>query len=126
MAGLPLRLAGRTDVVPQNNGFTVPALDDSGMSTASGLEQTSYGLDLVHMQYISIGTLTIAGVRFSILMFFPTGDTQLTRRGDTVPYLQNRRPLFQAHNLKNTFASQSHGESLDLSRDIVLAGLDVS
>ncbi|KAK2470897.1 hypothetical protein H9L39_17128 [Fusarium oxysporum f. sp. albedinis] len=74
MAGLPLRLAGRTDVVPQNNGFTVPALDDSGMSTASGLEQTSYGLDLVHMQYISIGTLTIAGVRFSILMFFPTGE----------------------------------------------------
>ncbi|KAH7461121.1 hypothetical protein FOMA001_g19279 [Fusarium oxysporum f. sp. matthiolae] len=40
MAGLPLRLAGRTDVVPQDNGFTVPALDDSGMSTASGLEQT--------------------------------------------------------------------------------------
>ncbi|KAK2470581.1 hypothetical protein H9L39_17769 [Fusarium oxysporum f. sp. albedinis] len=40
MAGLPLRLAGRTDVVPQDNGFTVPALDDSGMTTASGLEQT--------------------------------------------------------------------------------------
>ncbi|KAM5510104.1 hypothetical protein FOXYSP1_10204 [Fusarium oxysporum f. sp. phaseoli] len=49
-----------------------------------------------------------------------------TRRGDAVPYFQNPRLLFQAHDLKNTFASQSLGESLALFRDMVLAGLDAS
>jgi hypothetical protein len=46
-----------------------------------------------------------------------------TRRGDAVPYFGNPRLLFQAHDLKNTFASQTLGESLALFRDIVLAGL---
>ncbi|KAF5706285.1 hypothetical protein FMUND_11688 [Fusarium mundagurra] len=49
-----------------------------------------------------------------------------TRRGDTVPYFRNPRLLFQAHDLKNTFASQTLEGSLALFRDGVLAGLDAN
>ncbi|KAH6869143.1 hypothetical protein B0T10DRAFT_594976 [Thelonectria olida] len=47
-----------------------------------------------------------------------------SKRGDAVPYFQNPRLLFQAHDLKNIFASQSLQESLALFRDTVLASLD--
>ncbi|KAF9766967.1 hypothetical protein IL306_000528 [Fusarium sp. DS 682] len=46
-----------------------------------------------------------------------------TRRGEAVPYFENPRLLFQAHDLKNTFASQTIEGSLALFRNIVLAGL---
>ncbi|KAH7182230.1 hypothetical protein DER46DRAFT_670678 [Fusarium sp. MPI-SDFR-AT-0072] len=49
-----------------------------------------------------------------------------TRKGDAVPYFQNPHLLFQAHDLKNTFASQSIQESLILFRDSILSGLDAS
>ncbi|PNP80886.1 hypothetical protein FNYG_05773 [Fusarium nygamai] len=49
-----------------------------------------------------------------------------TRRGDTVPYSRNPRLLFQAHDLKNTFASQTLEGSLALFRDGVLAELDAN
>ncbi|RTE68758.1 hypothetical protein BHE90_016864, partial [Fusarium euwallaceae] len=47
-----------------------------------------------------------------------------SKKGDAIPYFQNPRLLFQAHDLKNVFASQSLQESLALFRDTVLAGLD--
>ncbi|KAM6504737.1 hypothetical protein FSOLCH5_015233 [Fusarium solani] len=47
-----------------------------------------------------------------------------SKKGDAIPYFQNPRLLFQAHDLKNIFASQSLQESLALFRDTVLAGLD--
>ncbi|KAF6518546.1 hypothetical protein HZS61_002624 [Fusarium oxysporum f. sp. conglutinans] len=43
-----------------------------------------------------------------------------TRRGEAVPYFENPRLLFQAHDLKNTFASQTVEGSLALFRNIVL------
>ncbi|KAH6955936.1 hypothetical protein BKA56DRAFT_624797 [Ilyonectria sp. MPI-CAGE-AT-0026] len=49
-----------------------------------------------------------------------------TRRGATVAYFQNPRLLFQAHDLKNTFAQPSLRGSLALFRDTILAGLDPS
>lgn len=49
-----------------------------------------------------------------------------TRRGEAVPYFENPRLLFQAHDLKNTFASQTIEGSLALFRNIVLAGLNAS
>ncbi|KAF4438786.1 hypothetical protein F53441_12718 [Fusarium austroafricanum] len=182
-----------------------------------------HGLDLAHTRHTSIGTFTTAGVRFSVLLFFPNGARShtkasanslslarckdlydeiilpaifetvpdyvqqeipssydllyaksrayqekpgagrwsaedesrafrlsysipasnladfwasvvekanvhrvQTRRGGTVPYFGNPRLLFQAHDLKNTFASQTLRGSLVLFRDIVLAGLDAN
>ncbi|OBS15073.1 hypothetical protein FPOA_14088 [Fusarium poae] len=49
-----------------------------------------------------------------------------TKRGEVVPYFENPRLLFQAHDLKNTFVSQTVEGSLALFRDIVLAGLNAS
>lgn len=182
-----------------------------------------HGLDLAHTRHTSIGTFTTAGVRFSVLVFFPNGARSCTkasanslslarfrdlydeiiipaifetvpdhvrqeipssydllyaksrayqekpgagrwsaedesrafrlsysipgsnlaefwtsvvekanqhrvqtRRGEAVPYFENPRLLFQAHDLKNTFASQTVEGSLARFRDIVLAGLDPS
>ncbi|KAG7402408.1 hypothetical protein Forpe1208_v001976 [Fusarium oxysporum f. sp. rapae] len=180
-----------------------------------------HGLDLAHTRHTSIGTFTTAGVRFSVLIFFPNGARSQThtsanslslarfrdlydeiilpaihetvpdhvrqeipgsydliyaksrahqekpgtgrwsaedesrsyrlaygipasilpqfwaavvrnanqhrvesKKGDSVPYFQHPRLLFQAHDLKNTFAAESLHESLVLFRDAVLAGLD--
>ncbi|WKT53615.1 hypothetical protein QSH57_004199 [Fusarium oxysporum f. sp. vasinfectum] len=172
----------------------------SNISTAQVIQP--HGLDLAHTQHTSIGTFITAGIRFSVLLFFPNGGPSHTKasanslslerfkdlydeiilpalyetlpdhvrqeipssydllyaksrayqekpgagrwsakdksrtfrlsysipakEGDAVPYFQNPRLLFQAHDLKNTFASQSLGESLALFRDMVLAGLDAS
>ncbi|EXA29450.1 hypothetical protein FOVG_19070 [Fusarium oxysporum f. sp. pisi HDV247] len=193
----------------------------SNISTAQVIQP--HGLDLAHTRHTSIGTFTTAGVRFSVLLFFPNGARSRTkasanslslarfkdlydeiilpaifetvpdhvqqeipssydllyaksrayqekpgagrwsaedesrafrlsysiparnladfwasvvekanmhrvqtRRGDAVPYFGNPRLLFQAHDLKNTFASQTLGGSLALFRDIVLAGLDAN
>ncbi|KAG6977927.1 hypothetical protein FocnCong_v021718 [Fusarium oxysporum f. sp. conglutinans] len=49
-----------------------------------------------------------------------------SKKGDAVPYFQNPRLLFQAHDLKNMFASESLQDSLCLFRDSILAGLDPS
>ncbi|RKK76848.1 hypothetical protein BFJ71_g16855 [Fusarium oxysporum] len=46
------------------------------------------------------------------------------KKGDAIPYFKNPRLLFQAHDLKNTFATDNLQESLALFRDTVLAGLD--
>ncbi|EEU34826.1 uncharacterized protein NECHADRAFT_88406 [Fusarium vanettenii 77-13-4] len=191
----------------------------SNISTAQVIQP--HGLDLAHTRHTTIGTFTAADVRFSVLMFFPSGASSQTRassnslslarfrdlydeiilpavretvpdhvrqeiprsydliyaksrayqekpgvgrwgaedesrafrlaygipasvlpqfwaavvrnanlhrvqskKGDAIPYFQNPRLLFQAHDLKNIFASQSLQESLALFRDTVLAGLD--
>ncbi|KAH7477861.1 hypothetical protein FOMA001_g10542 [Fusarium oxysporum f. sp. matthiolae] len=46
------------------------------------------------------------------------------KKGDAIPYFKNPRLLFQAHDLKNTFATDNLQESLALFRDTALAGLD--
>ncbi|KAI3571241.1 hypothetical protein IWW34DRAFT_639795, partial [Fusarium oxysporum f. sp. albedinis] len=193
----------------------------SNISTAQVIQP--HGLDLAHTRHTIIGTFTTAGVRFSVLMFFPSGAPSQTRastnslslarfrdlydeiillavretvpihvrqeipgsydliyaksrayqekpgagrwsaedesrsyrlaygipasvlpqfwaavvrnanrhrlqskKGDAVPYFQNPRLLFQAHDLKNMFASESLQDSLCLFRDSILAGLDPS
>ncbi|EWY79566.1 hypothetical protein FOYG_17312 [Fusarium oxysporum NRRL 32931] len=193
----------------------------SNISTAQVIQP--HGLDLAHTRHTIIGTFITAGVRFSVLMFFPSGAPSQTRastnslslarfrdlydeiilpavretvpihvrqeipgsydliyaksrayqekpgagrwsaedesrsyrlaygipasvlpqfwavvvrnanrhrlqskKGDAVPYFQNPRLLFQAHDLKNMFASESLQDSLDLFRDSILAGLDPS
>ncbi|KAG8664668.1 uncharacterized protein FPOAC1_013448 [Fusarium poae] len=193
----------------------------SNISTAQVIQP--HGLDLAHTRHTTIGTFTTAGVRFSVLMFFPSGAPSQTRasanslslarfrdlydeiilpavretvpihvrqeipgsydliyaksrayqekpgagrwsaedesrsyrlaygipasvlpqfwaavvrnanrhrvqskKGDAVPYFQNPRLLFQAHDLKNMFASESLQDSLGLFRDSILAGLDPS
>ncbi|GKU16487.1 unnamed protein product, partial [Fusarium langsethiae] len=193
----------------------------SNISTAQVIQP--HGLDLAHTRHTSIGTLITAGVRFSVLVFFPNGARShtkasanslslarfrdlydeiilpaifetvpdhvrqeipssydllyaksrayqekpgagrwsaedesrafrlsysipasnlaefwasvvekanlhrvQTKRGEVVPYFENPRLLFQAHDLKNTFVSQTVEGSLALFRDIVLAGLNAS
>ncbi|KAL3584405.1 hypothetical protein FPOAC2_14503 [Fusarium poae] len=193
----------------------------SNISTAQVIQP--HGLDLARTRHTIIGTFTTAGVRFSVLMFFPSGAPSQTRastnslslarfrdlydeiilpavretvpihvrqeipgsydliyaksrayqekpgagrwsaedesrsyrlaygipasvlpqfwaavvrnanrhrlqskKGDAVPYFQNPRLLFQAHDLKNMFASESLQDSLCLFRDSILAGLDPS
>ncbi|KAG6998300.1 hypothetical protein FocnCong_v013534 [Fusarium oxysporum f. sp. conglutinans] len=43
----------------------------SNISTAQVIQP--HGLDLAHTRHTIIGTFTTAGVRFSVLMFFPSG-----------------------------------------------------
>ncbi|OAQ71918.1 hypothetical protein VFPPC_12036 [Pochonia chlamydosporia 170] len=47
-----------------------------------------------------------------------------TQRGVDVAYFERPRLLFQAHDLKNTFASPSLNETLGLFRDTVMAALN--
>jgi len=47
-----------------------------------------------------------------------------TKRGESVAYYDNPLLLFQAHDLKNTFARPSIHETLSQFRDTVLAGLN--
>ncbi|KAH6961865.1 hypothetical protein BKA56DRAFT_637340 [Ilyonectria sp. MPI-CAGE-AT-0026] len=47
-----------------------------------------------------------------------------TRRGDSIVYFQNPQLLFQAHDLKNTFARPSLEETLAVFQDTVLVAVD--
>ncbi|KAI5456256.1 hypothetical protein BGZ63DRAFT_435853, partial [Mariannaea sp. PMI_226] len=47
-----------------------------------------------------------------------------TRRGDEVAYFRNPRLLFQAHDLKNTFARPTLEEALSLFQETALGALD--
>ncbi|KAK7578286.1 hypothetical protein V3481_014141 [Fusarium oxysporum f. sp. vasinfectum] len=49
----------------------------SNISTAQVIQP--HGLDLAHTRHTSIGTFTTAGVRFSVLLFFPNGGRSYTK-----------------------------------------------
>jgi hypothetical protein len=47
-----------------------------------------------------------------------------TKGGDSVAYFKNPQLLFQAHDLKNTFATPSLQETFSLVHDTILSGMD--
>ncbi|KAG6977851.1 hypothetical protein FocnCong_v021630 [Fusarium oxysporum f. sp. conglutinans] len=53
-----------------------------------------HGLDLAHTRHTIIGTFTTAGVRFSVLMFFPSGAPSQTRASTNSLSLARFRDLY--------------------------------
>ncbi|KAF6512975.1 hypothetical protein HZS61_007233 [Fusarium oxysporum f. sp. conglutinans] len=56
--------------------------------------QSPHGLDLAHTRHTIIGTFTTAGVRFSVLMFFPSGAPSQTRASTNSLSLARFRDLY--------------------------------
>ncbi|KAG7402402.1 hypothetical protein Forpe1208_v017241 [Fusarium oxysporum f. sp. rapae] len=64
----------------------------SNISTAQVIQP--HGLDLAHTRHTIIGTFTTAGVRFSVLMFFPSGAPSQTRASTNSLSLARFRDLY--------------------------------